>query len=86
MSSPRSCGSCLRLGLDDEDQVLAAEAGNEILAQLIQPSPEPGKIKRAAATLWGVLVPLAIATGTGVTQAVTEWAKAAVEHLSTLIS
>ena len=73
-------------GLDDEDQALAAEAGNEILVQLTQPSPEPGKIKRAAATLRGALVPLAIAAETGVAQAVTEWAKAAIEHLSTLIS
>lgn len=71
---------------DDEDQALAAEAGNEILVQLTQPSPEPGKIKRAVATLRGVLVPLAIAAETGVAQAVTDWAKAAIEHLSTLIS
>lgn len=73
-------------GLSGEDQEIAAEAGNEILVQLTQPVPEPGKIKRAAATLRGVLVQLAIAAETGVGQAVTEWAKEAVKHLSTLIN
>ena len=74
-------------GLDNERPgSCSRKAGNEILVQLTQPSPEPGKIKRAAATLRGVLVPLAIAAETGVAQAVTDWAKAAIEHLSTLIS
>ncbi|HEY3878999.1 MAG TPA: hypothetical protein VGM12_10415 [Trebonia sp.] len=73
-------------GLSGEDQAIAAEAGNEILAQITQPVPEHGKLKRAAATLRGVLVQLAIAAETGVGQAVTEWVKAAVKHLSTLVS
>jgi len=73
-------------GLDDKDQSLATEAGNEILAQVTQPRPERSKIRRAAATLRGVLAPLAIATQTGAAQAVTEWAKTAVEHLSRQIS
>jgi hypothetical protein len=69
-------------GLGDEDQALAADAGNEILAQVTQPGPERGKIRRAAATLKGVLAPLAIAAQAGAAQAVTEWAKAAIEYLS----
>ena len=73
-------------GLDGENQALAVEAGNQILTQVTQPTPDPGIVKRALATLRGVLAPLAIAAGTGVTQAVAEWAKTAVEHLSTLVS
>jgi hypothetical protein len=73
-------------GLDEEDQALAVETGNELLAELIQPSPELGKVKRTAAMLRGVLAPLAIAAESGAAQAVTEWAKTAIEHLSRLIS
>jgi hypothetical protein len=72
-------------GLGGEDQAIAAEAGNEILAQVTQSVPEPGKVKRATATLRGVLVQLAIAAETGAGQAVAEWEKAAVQHLSTLV-
>lgn len=73
-------------GLDGENQALATEAGNDILTQITQPSPDHSKVKRALAMLRGVLAPLVIAAGTGATQAVTEWAKTAVEHLSTLVS
>jgi len=73
-------------GLGGEDQGIAEEAGNEILVQVTQPAPEVGRIKRAAATLRGVLVQLAIAAETRAGQAVTAWAKEAVKHLSTLVS
>lgn len=73
-------------GLDSEDQAIAVEAGNEILVEITQPEPESGKIKRAAATLSGVLAQLALAAETGAGQAVTEWAKEAVKHLGKLIS
>jgi hypothetical protein len=72
-------------GLCEEDQVNAAEAGNEILAQLTETVPDAGKVKRALTLLRGVLAPLVVAAGTGVAQGVAEWAKAAIEHLTSLV-
>jgi hypothetical protein len=74
------------LGLDDEDQSAAAEAGQEIFAQAAEPSPDVGRIMRAVIMLRGCLAPTAIAARTGADQAVTEWARAAVEHLAKMIS
>jgi hypothetical protein len=74
------------LGLDDEDQGAAAEAGQEILTQATGPSPDAGTIKRAVIMLRGCLAPTAIAARAGADQAVAEWARAAVEHLAKVIS
>jgi hypothetical protein len=73
-------------GLDGEEEALATEAADEILALITQSDPAPNKVKRALAILRGVLAPLAIGVQSGAKQAATEWAKASVEHLTKLIS
>lgn len=69
------------LGLEDDDHSVAAEAGQQILTQVTERDPDPGKIKQAVITLRGCLTSAAFAAQTGADQGVANWAKTAIEHL-----
>lgn len=50
--------------LDPDDQSIAREAGEAVLAEVTKPEPSPGAIKRGLATLRGVLTSAATAAAT----------------------
>jgi hypothetical protein len=72
-------------GLSDDDEVLAREASEDILAAITEEAPNVGKVKRVLATLKGVLAPLALAAQSGASAGVAQWAQQTVMHLSSLI-
>jgi hypothetical protein len=72
-------------GLDPEDDELANESSEAILAAVTEASPDRGTIKRSVALLTGVLTRLALAGQSGANAAVTDWAHQSVAHLTSLI-
>ncbi|MBU3866232.1 hypothetical protein KN815_19830 [Streptomyces sp. 4503] len=74
------------LGVSDEDLEDASAVGEEVLNEVVQPEPDRGVIRRAAAALKGYLAP--IATGAVTAGAVTggeETARVLIERLSTAL-
>jgi hypothetical protein len=69
------------VGLPEDDQREAEAAANEILVEVTQPEPEPGKIRRAIAALKGFLAPIATGLSKGSGEGAQEWAKTAIEQL-----
>jgi hypothetical protein len=71
-----------RVGLAEDDQQDADEAAHEVLAEVTQPQPDRGKIRRALATLKGLLAPIAVGLAEGSAEgAAHEWARTAIEQL-----
>ena len=71
------------VGLPEDDQREAEAAANEILVEVTQPEPQPGKIRRAIAVLKGYLAPIATGLSRGSGEGAQEWAKTAIEQLGT---
>lgn len=70
-------------GLEEEDQQAAADAANEVLAQVTQSIPHRGKVTRALSALKGALAPVALGLRAGTGDGAREWAKTAIEQLDT---
>lgn len=70
------------VGLSEQDQQDAQDAAEEVLAEVTEPSPNQGKIRRALASLKFLLTPIATGIATGVRQGAQEFAKTAIEHLT----
>lgn len=68
-------------GLDPQDQADAEAAANEVLAEVVRETPDPGLIRRGITTLKGLLSSVAIATQTGAAEGAQEWAKTAIQQL-----
>ncbi len=71
------------LGLPAEQEQDARIAGEEVLAEVVEPEPDDGKIRRLAAALRGYLSPVATGLSQGAGEGAQEWAKTAVEQLGT---
>ena len=70
-------------GLPDEDLRDAKAAAEEVLAEVTQPEPDRGKIRRAVSAVKGFLAPIAMGVASGSAQGATEWARTAIEQLGT---
>ncbi|MER7957937.1 hypothetical protein [Streptomyces sp. NPDC096030] len=68
-------------GLGERDREDAEGAAGEVLEVITQPDPEEGRVRRALATLRGVLAPVATGVAAGTTVGAQEWARAAIEGL-----
>jgi hypothetical protein len=69
-------------GLPDEDLHDAEAVVEEALAEITQPEPDRGKLRRAVAALKGLLAPIAAGLASGGAQGTAqEWAKTAIEQL-----
>jgi hypothetical protein len=74
-------------GLPEQDQQDVQAAAEDVLAEVNEPEPDRGKVRRLLASVRGLLTPIAtkvateIATGAG--QGAEEWARTAIEHLPT---
>ncbi|WP_328318017.1 hypothetical protein [Streptomyces sp. NBC_00388] len=74
-----------RAGLTDQDREDADAAAREVLAAVTQPeTPEPGRLRRALATLKGALAPVATGVVAGTATGAQEWARTAIENLTHL--
>ncbi|MEV6321376.1 hypothetical protein AB0M45_09290 [Nocardia sp. NPDC051787] len=71
-----------QVGLSDEDREDAEAAANDVLTEITQPEPEPGRLRRALAMLRGVLAPVAAGVVAGATAGAQEWAHTAITGLS----
>ena len=69
-------------GLAEQDQQDAQDAAEEVLAEVIEPTPNQSKIRRALGSLKWLLTPVATGLANGAGQGAVEWAKTAIEHLS----
>jgi hypothetical protein len=69
-------------GLAQDDRQDAEAAAGEVLAEVTQPEPDRGKIRRALASLKGFLAPIAVAAAEGTAEgSAHEWARMAIEQL-----
>ncbi|MEU7032852.1 hypothetical protein ABZ958_04110 [Streptomyces sp. NPDC046237] len=68
-------------GLGEQDREDAEAAAGDVLDVITQPEPEPGKVRRALATLRGALAPVATGVAAGTTVGAQEWALSAIEGL-----
>ena len=74
-----------QFGLAAEDSQDASASANEILAEVVRPSPDRGKIRRALAALRGFLQPVAVQAALGAGEGSHDLAKAALDHLQNVI-
>ncbi|MEW1723452.1 hypothetical protein [Streptomyces sp. NPDC093109] len=73
-------------GLADQDREDADAAAQEVLATITQPEPpEPGRLRRAIATLRGALAPVATGVVAGTAAGAQEWARTAIEGLTGIV-
>jgi hypothetical protein len=73
-------------GLADQDREDADAAAREVLAMISRPGPpEPGRLRRALATLKGALAPVATGVVAGTAVGAQEWARTAIEGLTASI-
>ncbi|MFF9910513.1 hypothetical protein [Streptomyces sp. NPDC013457] len=68
-------------GLGERDREEAEDAVDGVLEVITRPDPEESKVRRALATLRGVLAPVATGVAAGTTVGAQEWARAAIEGL-----
>lgn len=73
------------IDLAADDEALANEAGDSVLAAVTQPTPDLGTIRRGLTLLKGSLSHLAIAAQAGVDAEVAEWAQHTIAHLGSLL-
>lgn len=74
------------VGLDHEDRTTAEDAANQVLSEVTKDHPDPGVIKRGVAVVKGILAPLALGAQAGISDSAREWAKTAVEQLTSTLS
>ena len=74
-----------RFGLPTEDSEDASASAKEILAEVVSPWPDRGRIRRALAALRGFLQPVAAQAALGAGEGSHELARAALEHLQSVI-
>lgn len=74
-----------RSGLSDADREDAEAAANEVLDEVSQPEPQPGRVRRAINGLRGVLAPVATGAVAGVAAGTQDWAHQAVGALTGLM-
>lgn len=71
-----------QVGLESQDLEDAEAAANDVLAEVTQPEPEQGRLRRALTTLRGVLAPVATGVVTGAAAGAQDWAQAAIGGLT----
>jgi hypothetical protein len=69
-------------GLSVQDQQDAQDAAEEALLEVTKQDPNPGRIRRALATLKWILTPIATGAAAGAADGAHDWAKTAIEHLT----
>ncbi|MCX5423606.1 hypothetical protein [Streptomyces sp. NBC_00078] len=74
-----------QFGLPPEDAEDASASANEILVEVVSPSPDRGRIRRSLATLRGFLQPVATQAALGTGEGSHDLAKAALDHLQSVI-
>lgn len=74
------------VGLDEEDRRTAEDAAKEVLREVTNEHPDRNVITRGVAVVKGILAPLALGAGAGMSDGAREWAKTAVEQLTSAIS
>ena len=74
------------VGLNKEDRITAEDAASDVLSEVTKESPDRGVIRRGVAIVKGILAPLAVGARAGVSDSAREWAKTAVEQLTSTLS
>jgi hypothetical protein len=74
-----------RLGLADDDLTDAQAAADDALAEVIQPEPDRGKLRRAVTALKGLLAPIATGLAAGASAGAQDFARTAIEQLGSHI-
>jgi hypothetical protein len=74
------------VGLDDDDRVTAEDAANHVLSEVTKEHPDRRVIRRGIAVVKGILAPLALGAQAGISDGAREWAKTAVEQLTSTLS
>ncbi|MEV0412879.1 hypothetical protein AB0I68_19275 [Streptomyces sp. NPDC050448] len=74
-----------QFGLPVEDAEDASASANEILVEVVSPSPDRGRIRRSPAALRGILQPVAAQAALGAGEGSRDLAKAALDHLQSVI-
>ncbi|MFI8522188.1 hypothetical protein ACIGEZ_30875 [Streptomyces sp. NPDC085481] len=75
-----------RAGLGEQDQEDAQAAAEEVLGEITGPdAPEPGRLRRAVATLRGALAPVATGVAAGATAGAQQWALTAIQGLAGVV-
>ncbi|MFJ9119262.1 hypothetical protein ACIRJO_27400 [Streptomyces sp. NPDC102394] len=69
------------IGLPDEDAEDAAASANEILGEVVSPTPDRGRIRRSLTALRSYLQPVAAQAALGTGEGAHDLAKAALDHL-----
>jgi len=69
------------VGLTEDDRVEAESVATEILHEVTQPEPSPGRIRRGLAALKGFLMPIAYGAQAGAAEEARELARTAIDHL-----
>lgn len=78
-------GHLAEVGLDEEERSTAEQAANEVLGEVTKGHPDSGVVKRGVAVVKGILAPLALGVRAGVSDSAREWAKTAVEQLTSTL-
>lgn len=73
------------IALADEDRRTAEDAAHEVLDEVTKDHPDRGVIKRGVAVVKGILAPLAVGAQAGISDSAREWAKTAVEQLTSTL-
>lgn len=71
-----------QLGLADHDRDDAQAAAHEVLTEITQAAPEPGRVRHALNALRGWLAPVATGARDGLADGAQAWAQAAIAGLS----
>jgi hypothetical protein len=73
------------IGLSDEDRTTADDAAKEVLSEVTKEHPDRSRIRRRIAVVKGILSPLALGVQAGVSDSAREWARTAVEQLTSAL-
>lgn len=73
-----------QLGLDDRDRHDAEAAARDVLTEITQADPDPGRVRQAINILRGWLAPVATGAITGMADGAQAWAQAAITGLSNI--
>lgn len=72
-------------GLSDDDRSTVEEAANEVLEEVTKDHPDRRMVKRGVAAVKGILAPLALGVQSGMNDGARDWARAAVEQLTSAL-
>jgi hypothetical protein len=73
------------VGLNNEDRITAEDAASDVLSEVTKEHPDRGVIKRGIAIVKGILAPFALGAQAGMSDSAREWAKTAVEQLTSAL-